>query len=75
MIFNNFNVIGKKYVQTSVSDANRENSNPRVNGKARFRHYPFTLGLGFLCLHQRPMLDSICLLGLFWKEKKPQTYN
>ena len=25
----------------------------------RFRHHPFTLGLGFLCLHQRPMIDSI----------------
>ena len=30
-------------------------------GKPRFRHYPFTLGLGFLCLHRRPMIDSIFL--------------
>ena len=28
-------------------------------GKPRSRHFPFTLGLGFLCLHQRPMTDSI----------------
>ena len=29
--------------------------------KPRFWLYPFTLGLGFLCLHQRPAIDSICL--------------
>ena len=29
-------------------------------GKSRFRHYSFTLGLGFLGLHRRPVLDSIC---------------
>ena len=27
-------------------------------GKPRFRHYPLTLGLRFLGLHRRPMLDS-----------------
>ena len=31
-----------------------------------YQHYPFTLGLGFLCLHQRPMIDSI-----FLQEKPP----
>ena len=24
-----------------------------------YRHFPFTLGLGFLCLHQRPMMNYI----------------
>ena len=31
----------------------------RKLGKPRFRHYPFILGLGFLGMHQKPMLDSI----------------
>ena len=29
--------------------------------ETRFRHYPFTLGLEFLGLHRRPMIDSILL--------------
>ena len=29
--------------------------------QTRFRHYPLTLGLGFLGLHRRPMIDSIFL--------------
>ena len=29
----------------------------------RFRHYLFTLGLGFLCLHRRPMIESVSLTG------------
>ena len=45
-----FPEIGKKNNQSSVSVADR---------KTRFRHYPFTLGLGFLGLHRRPMIDSI----------------
>ena len=46
------------------------NVDPRVNGKCRklgkprLRHYPFTLGLGFLGLHQRPMIDSIYLASI-----------
>ena len=56
---NNVNVIGKKNNLTSVSDADREiptlgstdNAGNAVN-------YSFTLGLGFLCLHRRPMTDS-----------------
>ena len=32
-----------------------------VVSKPRFRHYPFTLEVGFLCLHHRPMLDPILL--------------
>ena len=45
--------------------------NPRVNGDAgnaermmpemRFRHYPFTLGFGFLVLHGRSMIDYFFL--------------
>ena len=31
------------------------------------RHYTFTPGLGFLCLHQRPMLDYICAPGRKWQ--------
>ena len=50
-----FNVIGKKNNQTPVSDVNREIPKPR------FRHYPLTLGLGFLGLHRRTMTDSISL--------------
>ena len=28
--------------------------------RPRFRHYPFTLGLGFLGLQRKPMIDSFC---------------
>ena len=31
----------------------------------RFRHYLFTLGLGFLGLRWRPVIDSVFLLCLF----------
>ena len=59
-----FNIIGKKNDQTSVSDAGREipslgSTDIRKLCIPRFRHYPLTLGLGFLCLHQRPMIDYI----------------
>ena len=45
----------------------------RKLGKPHFRYYQFTLGLGCLCLHQRPMLDSIYLAPksvsfLCWKQ-------
>ena len=47
-----FNFIGKKNNQTSVSDADRERSK-FVSG--------IILRLGFPCLHQRAMIDSIFL--------------
>ena len=52
MIIILFNVMGKKNNQTSS-----RNPNHRVNG---FRHYSFTLGLGFLCLHRRLTINSVC---------------
>ena len=45
-----------------VSDADREI--PTIS-KPCFRHYPFTLGFGFLYLHRRLMIDSICLAYRF----------
>ena len=36
----------------------------RPLGEPRFQHYPFTLRLGFLGLHRKPMLDSICDLNI-----------
>ena len=60
-----YSIIGKKNNQPLVSGADRVQSQHlvqrlcRKRGKHRFRHYPFTLGLGFLCLHQRPMIYSI----------------
>ena len=56
---------GKKNNQSSVSDADREiptlgstnNAGNSVN--PRFQHCPSTLGLGFLGLHQRPMIESM----------------
>ena len=62
--FENFNVIGKKYNQTLVSDADREiptlgsTDNAGNSSEPRFQHYLFTLGLGFLDLHRQPMIDS-----------------
>ena len=55
-----FQRICKKNNQSSVSDVNREIPETPRDGKPRFRYHPFTLGLGFLCLHWRPMIDSIC---------------
>ena len=61
-----FNVKGKKNNQTSVSNADLEiptlgsTDNAGNEVKPRFRHYPFTLGLVFLGLHRRQVLDSIC---------------
>ena len=62
-MINHFDVIGKKNNQTFVSDADREilTLGSTDNAKLRFRHYPFTLGFGFLGLHRRSMLDSIYL--------------
>ena len=54
----NFNVRGKKNNQTSVSDADREI--PTLGSTDYFRHYLFTLGLEYICLNRRSMLDSIC---------------
>ena len=60
-----FNVIGKKNNQTSVSDADREiptlgsTDNAGNSGEPSFWHCPLTLGLGFLGLHRKPMIDSI----------------
>ena len=61
------NDIGKKNNQTSVSYAGGEiptlgstdNAGNLVNLVSGIIHLPF--GLEFLCLHQRPMKDSICL--------------
>ena len=39
---------------------------PMQTGKPRFRHYPFTLGLEFLGLHWRLMIDSIFLALLYF---------
>lgn len=47
--------------KSSVFDADREllnlgsTDNAGKSGKPNFRGYPFTLGLGFFCVHQRPM--------------------
>ena len=54
MINNNFNVIGKKNNQTSVSDADRQiptlgstdNAGNSVNFVSGFWYYPFTFGFG-----------------------------
>ena len=54
MINNNFNVIGKKNNQTSVSDADRQiptlgstdNAGNSVSLVSGFWYYPFTFGLG-----------------------------
>ena len=62
-----FSIIGKKINQSLVSDAdqeiptigstdNAENSVNLISGIIRF-----PLGLVYLCLNQRPMIDSICL--------------
>ena len=61
-----FQRLGKKNNQSWVSDADREiptlgsTDNAGNSVKPCFRHHLFTLGLGFLCLHRRPMIDSIC---------------
>ena len=52
-----FNVIGKKNNQEIPTLGLTDNAGNSV--KRRFRHYPFTLGFGFLYLHHRPMIDSI----------------
>ena len=62
-----FNVIGKKNNQTSVSDAVREiptlrathNAGNSVNLVSSILRLPSGLGLGFFCLHQKPMIVSI----------------
>ena len=54
-----FPVIGRKDYRSSISDADREISTLESSDNADFRHYPFTLGLGFRGLHRRPMTDSI----------------
>ena len=68
MLNNNFNHGHREEnYQTSVSDADRDiqileaTDNAENSVKPRFRHHPFTLGLGFLGLHRRLMLDSIYL--------------
>ena len=65
-----FNVTHKKNNQSLVSDADREiptlgsTDNAGNNGKTRYPrlHFPFIVGLGFLGLHRRPMIDSILSL-------------
>ena len=43
-------------------------------GKPRFRYYLFTLGLGFLCLHQCLMIDSIYpLIKALSMQRTPHT--
>ena len=59
-----FPIIGKKNNQSSVSDVDQEiptlrSTDSAGNSVPCFQHFPFTLGLGFLCLHQRLMIDSI----------------
>ena len=34
-----------------------------LHGKPRFQHYPFTHGMGFLCLHQTAMIGSLFILA------------
>ena len=55
MINDNFNVIGKKNNQTSVSDADQEIPTLGSTDNAGNSVNLFTLELGFLCLHQRLM--------------------
>ena len=59
---NNSKVIDKRNNQILVSNADREipTLESTENGNPLFRHYPFTLGLGFHCLNWKPMLDSFC---------------
>ena len=62
-----FERIGKKNNQSSFSDADREiptlwSTDSTGNSVIpRFWHHPFIFGLGFLCQHGRPMIDSIFL--------------
>ena len=56
-----FHRIGKKNKQSSVSDADREIPTlGSTDNAGNLVNHSFTLGLGFLCLHRRPMIDSIC---------------
>ena len=57
-----FNAMGKKTNKTSLSDAERDVLTLRSTGNAGNEVKPFTFGLGFLCLHRRPMIDSVCLV-------------
>ena len=67
-----FPIKGKKNNQSSVSDADQEipslgsmdnagNSDNPIQSifRPRSQHFPFTLGMGFLGLHRRLMIDSI----------------
>ena len=56
-----FNVKDKKNNQTSVSDTDREI--PTL-GKPCFRHYPCSLGLGFLGLHRGPIANNRFYLSI-----------
>ena len=61
-----FNIIGKKNNQTLVSDADREiptlGSTDNAGNLVNLVSCIIRLisGLIFFCLHQRPILDSIC---------------
>ena len=71
MILNNLNDISQKNNQISVPDADQEiqtlgsTDHAEKIAKPRFRHHPFTLGLGFFGLHRRrpPMVDSCFFLA------------
>ena len=58
MINNDFNVIGKKNNQISLSNADHEIP---TNGSTDNARNLVNLGLGFLDLHWLPMIDSFCL--------------
>ena len=53
-----FSVAGNFCLARELGQLTRGSTDNDGNG---FRHYPFTLGFGFLCLHGRLMIDSICL--------------
>ena len=65
----------KKNNQTSVLDADREV--PALGStemsETSFRYYPFTLGLGFLGLHRRPMIDSTVQILCIGTDRSQQT--
>ena len=57
-----FPITGKKHNKSSVSDADREiptSGQRKVTGNPVNRHYPFSVGLGFLGLYCGSMKDSI----------------
>ena len=72
MMFNIFNVIRMKNNQTLVSDQEIPTLGATKNtvNSVYLMHYQINPELGFLSLHRRQMLDSICLTSASCRQDK-----